>query len=68
MGGGLLQDLDHLLVFEVVQEVELDVVVDGGCAWGVDRDGEEVPPVLHQLLRDTGVPPVVLLAPLVQRG
>ena len=52
MGGGLLQELDHLLLCEVVQEVELGGVVDGGHAWGVDGDGEEVPPSLHQLLRD----------------
>ena len=52
MGGGLLQELDHLLVCEVVREVELEGVVDGGHAWGVDGYGEEVPPSLHQLLRD----------------
>ena len=52
MGGGLLQELDHLLVFEVVRKVELDGVVDRSHAWGVDGDGEEVPPLLHQLLRD----------------
>ena len=68
MGGGLLQELDHLLVCEVVQEVELEGVLDGGHAWGVDGDGEEVPHSLHQLLRDKGVPLVVLLAPLVQGG
>ena len=44
MGGGLLQELDHLLVIEVVGEVELKGVVDGGHVWGVDGDGEEVPP------------------------
>ena len=42
--------------------------MDRGRAWGVVGDGEEFPPSLHQLLRDKGVPPVVLLAPLVQRG
>ena len=52
MGGGLLKELDHLLVCEVVREVELEGVVDGGHAWGVDGDEEEVPPSLHQLLGD----------------
>ena len=52
MGGGLLKELDHLLVCEVVREVELEGVVDGGHAWGVDGDGDKVPPLLHQLLRD----------------
>ena len=52
MGGVLLQELDHLLVCEVVREVELEGVVDGDHAWGVDGDGEEVPPLLPQLLRD----------------
>ena len=52
MGGGLLQELDHLLVCEVVREIELEGVVDRGHAWGVDGDGEEVPPSLHQLLGD----------------
>ena len=68
MGGGLLKELDHLLVCEVVREVELEGVVDGGRVWGVDGNGEEVPPSLHQLLRDKGVPPAVLPTPLVQRG
>ena len=68
MGGGLLQELDHLLVCEVVREVELEGVVEGGHAWGVDGDGEEVPPLLQQLLCDKGASPAVRLAPLVQRG
>ena len=49
MGGGLLQELVHLLVCEVVREVELEGVVDGGHAWGVDGDGEEVPPSLRRV-------------------
>ena len=68
MGGGLLQELDHLLVYEVVREVKLEGIVDGCHAWGVDGDVEEVPPSLHQLLCDKGVPPAVLITPLVQRG